>query len=266
MNVKKLKIVGLLAMALALLAVSACSQKQLRVGDLKTESEAVELGDSGAVDVEIMMAAGELDVSGGAADLLSADFTYNVAELEPEVELKGDKLSVLTPDVEYTGVGSFWDIDEYRYEWDLRLINDVPMDMDITMGAGRANLDLGSLALLTLNLETGAGDVTLDLSDSSSLSRLTVEAGVGELALDLSGDWGSDLDADIQSGIGELTVLLPRDAGVRLDVGGGIGQVNTSGLKKDGDSYVNDAYGDSDVTLRLDIQAGIGKLNLEVSG
>src|SRR3712207_7453120 len=38
----------------------------------------------------------------------------------------------------------------------------------------------------------------------------------------------------------------------------------SEGLQKVGNAYVNDAYGESEVTLRVDIQGGIGQINLEV--
>jgi hypothetical protein len=57
---------------------------------------------------------------------------------------------------------------------------------------------------------------------------------------------------------------LPRDVGVRLNVQTGIGSVDTSGLSKDGNIYTNDAYGNSDVSLRIDIDGGVGKINLDV--
>jgi hypothetical protein len=31
-----------------------------------------------------------------------------------------------------------------------------------------------------------------------------------------------------------------------------------------GDSYVNGAYGETDVTLNVDVQGGVGEINLEV--
>jgi hypothetical protein len=93
------------------------------------------LGDAEAVRVEINMAAGELDVAGGADGLLEADFTYNVAELKPQVEYRGRTLTVSTPDVD-VGTSSLWDLDDYRYEWDLRLNDDVAMEMSVGVGAG----------------------------------------------------------------------------------------------------------------------------------
>lgn len=264
MYVKNPKVVGMLAILVVLLAVTGCTGRGVRVGELQTESRSVELGDANSIDVEIEMAAGELEVAGGASDLLEADFTYNVTELEPEVAYQNDRLRVLTPDIEYSGVDTIWDLDDYRYEWDLRLNDEAPMDMDITMGAGRSDLVLGSLSLSTLDITTGAGDVTLDLSGSTTLTKLNVEAGVGEISVDLSGDWQRDLDIDIQAGVGKLSITLPGEVGVRVDVEGGIGDTNTSGLTREGDRYVNDAYGDSEVTLRVDISAGIGEINLEV--
>jgi hypothetical protein len=195
---------------------------------------------------------------------LEADFTYNVAELEPDVEYRNDKLSVLTPDVESRNIGTLWDLDDYRYEWDLRLNDEVPMDMNITMGAGTSDLDLGSLSLRTLDIDAGAGEITLDLSGTTSLTRLSVDTGVGEITIDLTGDWQQDLDAAIRAGVGRLTILLPRDVGVRVDVEGGISDIDTRGLNRDGDDYVNDAYGESEVTLRIEIDAGIGQIDLEV--
>jgi hypothetical protein len=232
------------------------------VGKLQTESQVVELGGAESVRVEIWMGAGKLDVAGGAGGLLDADFTYNVAEFKPEVAYSSNVLTIRQPDVE--GRASLWDLDDYRYEWDLRLNDSVAMDMSIDVGAGAADLKLGSLSLTKLDIEAGAGDVTVDLAGASSLARLNIGIGAGEVAVDLSGDWQVDLDAEIKGGVGKATLRLPRGVGVRVDVEGGLGKVNASGLKKDGDAYVNDAYGESEVTLRIDVQAGVGEIDLEL--
>ncbi len=49
-----------------------------------------------------------------------------------------------------------------------------------------------------------------------------------------------------------------------LDRQGGLGKINAEGLKRVGDAYVNDAYGESNVTLNVDVQGGVGEINLEV--
>jgi hypothetical protein len=250
------------AFVVLLFAATGCDEGT-RVGDLQTKSETVELGDADSVSVEIEMGAGELEMSGGAGELLEATFTYNVDELDPEVTYSNNKLIVQHGDVKGR-IGTLFDLDEYRNEWDLRFNDDVPMEMNIDLGAGRTDLTLGSLALTKLNIDAGVGDVALDLSGSQSLNQLDFDMGAGKFTLDLTGDWQEDLDASIQGGLGELNLRLPADVGVRVDVDTGIGSVDTSGLTKDGDTYTNDTYGESDVTLSIKVDGGVGKINLDV--
>jgi len=239
MNTRISKSVAFLAIVVMLLA-SGCA-RGLRVGKLQTESQSVDLGGAETVRVEINMGAGELDVAGGADKLLEADFTYNVAELEPEVKYSGGTLIVQHPDLE-TRVTSLWDLDDYRYEWDLSLNDDVPMDLSITLGAGKIDLQLAGLSLTGLDVNVGAAEATIDLT----------------------GDWVRDLDVTVKAGVGRATLRLPRSVGVHVTVETGIGDVDAPGLKRDGDVYTNDAYGESAVTLSIDIKAGVGKINLEL--
>jgi hypothetical protein len=82
--------------------------------------------------------------------------------------------------------------------------------------------------------------------------------------VDLTGDYAKSFDASIQGGVGEATVLLPSGVGVKAKAEGGLGKINAKGLKKVGDSYVNDAYGESDVNLSVDVKGGVGEINLKV--
>jgi len=263
MRKEKMTIAAMLFIVVVLFLATGCGEGA-RVGDLQTMTETVELGDAESVDVEIELGAGKLDVSGGSSDLLEATFTYNVEELNPEVVYSNGKLVVRHEDVK-EGIGTLFDLDDYRNEWDLRFNSDVPMEMSIDLGAGRTDLVLGGLALTNLDIDAGAGDVVLDLSESQFLTSLDFDMGAGELTLDLTGDWQDDLAASIQGGVGEMNLRLPSNVGVRLRVNTGIGSVDTSGLIKEGDIYTNDAYGESNVTLRIDIDGGVGQINLDAS-
>ena len=59
-------------------------------------------------------------------------------------------------------------------------------------------------------------------------------------------------------------MLLPSEVGARVRAEGNLGKINAEGLDKEGDSYVNGAYGDSDVSLDVEVQGGVGEINLEV--
>jgi predicted membrane protein len=86
--------------------------------------------------------------------------------------------------------------------------------------------------------------------------------GAGEVNLDLTGPRKQDLSADIQGGVGKAQIRLPKDIGVRAHAKGGIGSINVHGLTKDGDEYVNAAYGKSSTTIDLNVQGGIGEIDL----
>jgi hypothetical protein len=82
--------------------------------------------------------------------------------------------------------------------------------------------------------------------------------------LDLRGDWQQDLSATIQGGVGAVEVKLPAGTGVRVEVRGGLGEVQARGLSQSGSVYTNAAYGSSEVTLDIVVQGGIGSVMLEV--
>ena len=221
------------------LVLAGCSPR-LRVGELRTESQSVKVGDAEMVRAEVEFGAGRLEVTGGAQDLLEADFTYNVDALKPEVEFTGSSLAVRQPDV--GGLPAVQGISDFRNDWTLRFNDDVPMDLSLDIGAGDIDLRLAGLTLAGLDINQGAGISTIDLS----------------------GDWASDLDATIETGAADVTVRLPSDVGVRVEVESGPTAVTATGFSKDGTTYTNAAYGVSDVTLRIKMQAGIGLIKLEL--
>ncbi len=260
MITQKSRGIALLALVAVLLLGSSCGGG-VRVGELRTESETVELGGAASVRVDISMGAGELEVAGGATELLDATFTYNVAELKPEVEYSSGTLTVRTPDVR-TGIASLWDAGRFRYEWDLRLNDAIPMEMQVSVGAGRTDLKLSSLSLTKLDVAGGAGEVLVDLSGSASLTELDIGGGAGAVTVDLTGAWQNDLQATIGGGVGKRTLILPRDTGVRVKVEVGVGKVDAVGLAKEGEYYTNDAYGQSAATLYIEVEGGVGETEL----
>ena len=49
-------------------------------------------------------------------------------------------------------------ITDFRNEWDLRLYDEVPMDLSVDMGAGTSDLQLAGLSLTGLDVSLGAGE------------------------------------------------------------------------------------------------------------
>jgi len=235
----KSRFLSIVLMLVGALLLAGCGSRA-RVGALQTESQSVEMGDAKAVRVELNLGAGDLKVTGGAKKLLEADFTYNVAKLKPVVEYTDGTLVVRQPDV--SGLPVLRDIADYRNEWDLRLNDEVPIDLSVDVGGGTSDLQLTGLSLTGLNVSLGAGTYTVDLS----------------------GDWARNLDVTIDVGAANISVRLPRDVGARVKVESGPHTTEATGLTKDGDVYTNAAYGVSEVTMQVDMQSGIGQINLDV--
>jgi hypothetical protein len=227
----------LLVALIAGLAYSHSRHHRLRSFGHRTQT-AVDLQGAKSVHAKIEMPAGRLDVAGGASQFFRGDFDYAGFEDPPRVEYSVNggvgQLEVRQPEAGFH-------LGPTDNTWDLRFRDDVPLEMYLDMGAGEGNLRLRGM------------DVT----------SLKVEMGAGRLDLDLTGGRQHDLEADIHGGVGQATIRLPRDVGVRVHASGGLGAVNASGLKREGDTYVNDAYGRTPAAIRMNVEGGVGAISLE---
>jgi hypothetical protein len=247
----------------AILLLAAGCGETVEIGELVKESKSIDVGGAESADVEIEMGAGKLFVSGGARRLMEAKFIYNVIGWEPEIEydVRGDR-GHLTVRRSIGKGGTLGKLG--RYEWDIHLNERIPIDLDIELGAGGSYLDMGSLTLEELEISTGAGEVEVDLTGRPSVRNLKLETGAGDVTVDMTGRWRRDLKASIIGGVGRLRLRLPSEVGVRVEAEKGIGKVSASGMMRDGDAYINRAYGSSDVTLEIECATGIGAIILEV--
>jgi hypothetical protein len=238
-------VLWIVMMAATAVLAGACGTKpggtQQEVGKMHEESKSVDPKNADSVRAQLKMGAGELHITGGADQLMDGDFSYNVSEWKPKVsyDVSGQEGELL---VKQGGANSGSLGAKARNEWDINLNEEVPTDLVVKMGAGESDLDLDSLTLKGVDLKMGAGKSTVDLT----------------------GDYAKGFDATIEGGVGEVTVMLPSEVGVKAKAEGGLGKIHAEGLKKVGDSYVNDAYSESDVTLDVDVRGGVGQINLEI--
>lgn len=205
--------------------------------DFRHTSQTVDLQGAQTAHAKIEISAGQLTINGGATHLLDADFSYNNSFDVPRVDYSvasGVGQLTISQDSQAVHFG------RSHNEWSLRFSKETPLELKIDMGAGQGNLHFRDIPLTRLDLHIGAGQVDVDLT----------------------GGRKADLTADIEGGVGQANIRLPRNVGVIARASGGIGTVNVHGLKHDGDSYTNEAYGKSPVTIRLTVQGGIGQIVL----
>ena len=230
--------------AVLLLSVTSCVcvGERVELVDLRTEDRTVDLEGAEYVVLDIEMGIGKLTVKSGSSSLMDAEFTYNVEEWAPVVEyhVKNGRglLTITQPNAEGKSVP-----DDATNEWEFSFSDDVPIELNIDMGVGEARMDLGNLTLTDLSVDHGVGDLTINLEGKDT----------------------GDLNASIDGGIGSIAVVVPTSVGVRVDVDTGIGACRTNGLFKRGDALVNSVYGETDSTIRLSVDAGIGEITVETS-
>lgn len=226
--------IAVLALALAALA-AACDEP----ADVTSETRTVALEGAARAEVVLRMSAGELRVGGADQEaLLEGTFEYSRDRLRPDIEYRRfEDKGILH--VGHARRNTF-PMGRVRNRWDVRLSRAVPLDLEIDLGAGRSDIDL----------------VGLDLR------RLEIDMGVGEVVLDLRGRHKESFRVKIDGGVGSGRLRLPSEIGVRVRVDGGLGSVDAHGLTKRAGAWVNEAYGSSPVTLEVDIDAGIGSIDL----
>src|SRR4051794_35424625 len=113
----------------AALTLAGCSLDVTPTGPTQHETKSIDLDKSERVRVNVAMGAGELNVRGGASQLMNADFSYNVAAWKPEVHYDGGgtaSLRIDQPSAHGASMGG-----SAKNVWDLRFNNDVPLDMAV---------------------------------------------------------------------------------------------------------------------------------------
>ena len=201
--------------------------------------QTVDLQGAKSAHARLEIGAGQLTINGGATHMLDADFRYSYSSDAPRVDYHVDG-----------GVGQL-NISQESHsvhfgrsenDWNLHFSKDTPLELKVDMGAGQGDLHFRDI----------------------SLTRLDLNLGAGQMDVDFTGDRKADLTADIEGGVGQANIRLPKNVGVIAHASGGIGSIDVHGLKRDGDSYTNDAYGKSPATIHLKVEGGIGQITLNV--
>jgi hypothetical protein len=221
---------------LAAALLSGCSV-ETATGPTRTESFDVERDASEFLRVNVDIKAGELRLSGGSDKFVEGTATCNIDPCKPVVKYSTVAGRANLSIEQESSSGMFGNA---KNTWDLRLSDDVPLDLAVAFGAGEADLNAGSLSLRSVDVRIGAG----------------------QLELDLRGTPRRNYDVRIRGGVGEAILRLPKEVGIYAKATGGIGSINVEGLRKEGDHWVNDAYEKAARTIRLDVQGGVGEIRL----
>lgn len=261
-----------------------------QVGELRDEYKRVPVDlEVSSAAVEIAFGAGEFTLRPGATDLLAGRFVYNVTELGPRLETS-TRGSVQVVRLRPQGENIRWGFNEtqrVRNEWNIELSRDVPLALELNLGAFQGQVDLGGLRLRELTLNVGAcdGEVSFSAPNPETVDDLRVTAGAahlkltglgnarfremtfrggaGDFELSFDGAFTGQARVYVESGMSKVVIRVPDKVGTRVDLTGGLASTRLTGFRQSGQVFTNGSYGQAREQLIISVTMGVGELVLE---
>lgn len=255
--------------------------------DWRTMTSSRRLNDRAPHEVDIQYGAGTLTVlPADGQHLYRMEVRYSDEGSRPVAEYDSDDRHLrLGTDGHDFNRGSMRHAEEARAT--IALSREVPLELDLKFGAGRAEIELGGLSLQQLSIATGASDTRVSFSEANRISadevqieagaadlrvtglgnararRVEFKGGVGSTVLDFSGASGN-MEADIDMGVGSLTLRLPRSHGIRVERTAFLSSVNTpADLTREGDVYTSSNWASATQRLSIEVSAALGSIDIQ---
>ncbi len=233
-----------------------------------------------ATSVNIGMGAGTFKLSGGSSALVDGTIQYNVDSWKPTITNSGNSLSIQQGNNSINGIPT----KNIVNDWDLKLNNTVPMDLEISAGAYKGTLDLSGLHLRNLSISDGASESTVTFSTPNpepmerltyktgaskvdliglgyaNFSQMTFDGGAGSYTLDFSGTLSHDANVTIRAGVSSLDILIPAGMNAKITNSGGLSNINAQGTWTVTDNVYSTSG--SGPTLNVTVEMGVGSLKL----
>lgn len=179
--------------------------------------------------------------------------------------------------------------DGHRRKLTVRLANQLPVSLDLELGAGKGSIDLSGLEVRDLKVSTGASSVELRCEQPNAIiaeevgiesgvskfvatdlcnmnfRRLKFSGGVGAYKLDFGGDLRADASAKIEVGLGSVSVSVPKQTAARLLYDASFFSsfdLDDDFSKTKSGVYETDDFKNSDNKLTIEIESGLGSVKV----
>ena len=267
------------ALVMGLSVVDAAQAQNRRTVTMSRQVE-----DEQELEVNVRYGAGRFSVGPAESGVLyHMQIEYDEDVFRPIAEYQDRSLQIGT---ESLGRHFWFGRDRGAGEMELALSRDVPMDLNMDFGAVRADIDLGGMRLTRLEINTGASQTVIDISEPNreTMSRasidvgaaeftvlnlgnlntevIEIDAGVGKIELGFTGEWRRNARVSVNMGLGSLVLRFPRGLGVRLVMDTFLTSLDSEGLVKRGDAYYSLDYDDTEYQITVDVDAAFGSIRV----
>lgn len=210
----------------------------------EAEQRSIDLQGAERAAVSIKHGAGRLQIDSRAdpGTLLSGTFRGG---LNTQIRTSGSELRVdLKPEpANFPDVFMPWNWTSGEgLSWNLGINPEVELTLSLETGAGEAVLNLQELQIRELNLKTGASATEIFLPAAAGKTRVKIEAGAAS-----------------------VKVHVPEGVGGRIRTGGGLNSmaVDQSRFPRQDDVYLSPGYQDAEHQVDLDIETGLGSIEVD---
>ena len=208
---------------------------------LEMEPGRVELENAVSAKILMQHGGGQLTITSDAEplDLITGSFGGGV---DIDSKYEGDQFTVnIRPKYRrlvVMGPPWIWGQNN-RFDWNMRLSDEIPLDLVIKTGANESNLDLTNLQVKYLKVETGASATDIKLSESVSYSKTIIKAGAAS-----------------------VKIQIPENVGAKIHVSGGLtdARVDRNRFPKVKGFYQSQDYDTSLQKADIRIDMGIGSV------
>ena len=163
----------------------------------------------------------------------------------------------------------------------------VELNLDLSLGAVDADLELGGLRLSDMELKTGASQAVVRFSrpntmrcrsatfsagaaevsvlglGNSRCEEIVFEGGVGKVLLDFSGVPTTNARVEVKMAVGGITLRLPRAAGVRITMDKFLSSFEPAGLVRRAGGFVSPNYDRADRKLEIQLTTAMGGVDVQ---
>lgn len=205
-----------------------------------TIQSSIPLEDTTSAEVDFHHGAGRLEVNASArpGELINGWFTGGVSS-EIHRSAGFTDLKLQTPaDFAFEGP---WPAGSHGYEWVVGLTPEVPLKLIFKTGASESILDLSSLKVTGLSVETGASSTEITLPANAGLTT-----------------------AQVKSGMASMKIHIPAGVGARIQVKSGLSGLNidTARFVQNGEYYVSSDFAAAANKIELSVEMGMGSVEI----
>ncbi len=211
--------------------------------EVEKEDASVPLEGATEASVRVRHGAGRLFIGSGAGpgELLSGSFGGG---LEAHTSRSGGRLAVemRIKDRDVANYFTTWTRGRTGVlDWDFRLAQGIPLDLELETGANESRLTLTELAVRDLRLKTGASSTQIDLPARVAYTRVSVDCGAASVRL------------RVPAGVAALIRVTAAIAGVHVD---------TLRFPRVGDFYRSSDWDSAASKVEITVETGVGSIDV----